>query len=224
MEITVLGTHRVSLKPERATLFLTAGFEGDNPEPVLEAASGLVARLTGEIRALRDAQPSPVTWHAVLPIRTRTWRPYNNQGKTVPPRHAASAELQVKFRDFDALARFVAAIGGREGLTIGRVEWALTEITRERIQAAVLAEAVANARARALTIARAAGASDVVAVEIADPGLLRGETGGGGAPMPVAAARMAAAAGSPPDAVEVSPEDVETQASVHARFISVAGA
>ena len=223
VEITVSGTHKMALKPERATVHFSAGFEDDEPGRVLALTTGLVTELTGEITELKGAQPSPVTWYAVLPVKTRSWRPYNNQGNILPMRYSAVAELHVKFADFQALSQYVSRIGGRPGVTLGWVEWALTEATKQNIQAKVLAGAVANARERALTIARAAGASDVVPLEVADPGLLRGLSGAGGGPVPVMAARKAADSGSggQPDFIQLAPEDIETQATVHARFDGV---
>lgn len=223
MEITVSGTHKMSLKPERATVHFSAGFEDDEPGRVLASTTRLVTELTGEITELKATPSSPITWYAVLPVKTRSWRPYNNQGAILPMRYAAVAELHVKFADFDALSRYVSRIGGRPGVTLGWVEWALTEATRQSFQAKVLAGAVANARERALTIARAAGASDVVPLEVADPGLLRGQPGAGGGPVPVKAARLAADPGNAaqPDHIQLAPEDIDLEATVHARFDGV---
>ncbi len=216
MDITVVGTHKFAGKPERGTLSLSAGFESDAKDEAMRTTTALVNQLHDEFQTLKAAHPSPVTWFAVLPIRTRSWRPYNDKGKIVPMRYAAAASLRVKFRDFKALAQFGGEIGGRSGVTLEGVEWTLTEATKARVEAEVLAGAVKRARERALVMAKAGGAGDVVAVEIADPGLMRDvvssvDGGYGGA-----TARTASSSGS--EDIQLVPEDVVVSATVHARF------
>jgi uncharacterized protein YggE len=220
MEITVAGTGSASLRPERATIHLTAGFEGPEPQGPMAATTDLVRRLSAELARLKGADPSPTTWSAVLPIRTRSWRPFSDKGTVPPPVHAASAQVQVKFRDVGALARFVDAWGGVDGVTIVGVRWTLTEATRQDEERRVLARAVEQARERARVIAAAAGAGDVRVVEVADPGLLGGDRHGTSAPSAVAGRPAAEAARAALAPVDLAPEDVELSAVVHARFVT----
>lgn len=216
MDITVAGTYRFAAKPERATLHLSAGFESDAKDEAMRSTTSLVNALHEELVAMKAADPSPITWFSVLPIRTRAWRPYNDKGKVVPMRYAATASLRVKFRDFQALAKLAGTLGGRPGVTLERVEWALTEITRAKAEAQVVAGAVKRARERAVVMAKAAGAAEVVAVEIADPGLMRdvvSTTDGGYGVV----AERSASSGNPDD-IQLVPEDVVISATVHARF------
>ena len=216
MDLTVVGTARASLPPERATLHLTLGHEGGDKAEVLRATTALVQSFGAYVDQLRSAQPSPTTWSAILPIRTRSWRPWSDKGQVLPLRHAASSDVQVKYRDFRALASSVDAWGGLAGVTVNRVEWALTEATRTTQEAEVLRRAVADARARALTMARAAGFDEVRWVELADPGLLRD---GGRAEAAVAApASYRSAKAESGDGADVVPEDIAWQVEVHARF------
>jgi uncharacterized protein YggE len=214
MEITVAGTGTASLRPERATVHLTAGFEGPEPQSAKERTAELVQRLAADVARLRAADPSPTTWSAVLPVRTFSWRPFSDKGNLTPLVHRALAEVRVKFRDVGALARFVDAWAGVDGITIAGVRWTLTEATRQAQERRVLTQAVEQARARALVIAAAAGAGDVRIVEVADPGLLAGDRRGTAPPSAVAARSGAADAG----AVDLAPEDIEISAVVHARF------
>lgn len=219
MDITVAGTHEYSVPPERATVHLAVEFEGAEPASVLTQTNVLVNELNTHLEQLRSGVVGSVTWHAVGAVGTRAWRPFNNQGNVLPMRHAAVTRVQAKFRDFEALARFTADWGARDGVRIDAVDWALTEARRTELDADVLAEAVADARRRAIVIARAAGAGDVEPVEIADPGLLSGVNGPPDIPRPMAHA-MRAAAGGPESSAVIVPEDVRGSATVHARFRS----
>jgi len=217
MEITVSGTGRSSLRPERATMHLTAGFESGDKAEAMSEATRVVNELSADLRRLKELDPSPTTWSAVLPIGTRSWRPWSDQGAILPMRHAASARLMVKFRDFPTLAGFADHWGGRPGVTLGHIEWTLTETRQKETERSVLAQAVEVARERAQVLATAAGAGEVRCLEVSDPGMLGHRTEG--EPMMLAASRSAYAkdAGGG-EGIEIAPEDVDIEATVHARF------
>jgi uncharacterized protein len=222
MEITVVGTDEYSVPPERGTARLDVGCEGGDLAEVVNASTRLVNALNDHLDQLRTGVTGFVTWHAVSPLGTRSWRPFNNQGNVLPMRHAANAHIQAKFRDFAALARFAADWGARDGVRLSHVEWTVTEQRRAELESAILAGAVRDARRRAVIIARAAGAEGVEVVEVADPGLLSGTRGQQSAgPLPPAAFRSAAGIESG-DAAAIVPEDVTGSATVHARFRTAA--
>ena len=222
MDITVIGTGRAALPPERATIHLTAGFEGADKAQVVRRTTDLVNALSAELTRLREHESRPTTWSAVLPIGTRSWRPWSDKGTVLPMRYAASSRVQVKFRDFRALSGFADAWGGLEGVTLGHVEWTLTEATRKETDERVRAEAVVDARERAQVYATAAGGGVVRCVQIADPGLL--SDGQADAPqvhaMSLRGAYKAMDAGGGEGGIEIAPEDVETTAVVNARFVA----
>lgn len=217
MQITVQGRATASFTPERATVHLTIGFDGSDKQRVLAEATALANEFGAAVEQLRAQPDSPITWSALLPVGTRSWRPYSDQGKVLPLRHSASCQAKVKFRDFQALSRFVDAWGGRDGIAIGYVEWTLTEARRVREEDATLARAVEEARRRAQTMATAAGAGEVTFVELSDPGLL-----GGGRESQQAYSAMAmrgkAMDSGGGEGVSLMPEDVELEANVQARF------
>lgn len=225
MDITVVGRKRASVPPERATLRLVAGFESGDKGDCLNRTTSLVGKLSAHIQALEGAGVSPITWYAVQPITTRSWRPYSDAGAVLPLRHAASAVVKVTFRDFHALAQFAHQVGGSAGVSLEHVEWSLAEATRDQLVGEVLGQAVADAADRALTIARATGATAVRPLEVADPGLLSGVAPGGpgrgeGAGM---ARAFAAVAPGPGEGIDLAPEDVVVEAEVHARFATTGG-
>lgn len=212
MHITVVGIGRFAQPPELGTLTVTAGFESADQGEALARTTELIAQLTERVRRLEAQDPSPITTCRVLPIQTQTWRPYADSGEVMPERHSASARMLVTFRDLAALSGFVDEVGGVAGVTLVGVDWSLTEATRDRTEAAVLAEAVARARSRATIVAHAAGALDVQFREIADPGLL----GAGPAQEQVFAAFAREARDEA--GIELAPEDIVTTATLHVRF------
>jgi uncharacterized protein YggE len=222
MEITVMGTGRAAQPPERATIHLSAGFEGGDQDEVLTRTTQLVNALVAEIARLKEHESEPTTWSAVLPIGTRSWRPWSDQGAVLPMRYAASSRIQVKFRDFRALSGFTDAWGRLDGVTLGGVEWTLTEQVRRDTERRVRVSAVEDARDRAQVYATAAGGGVVRCVQVADPGLLqdngRAMDLAGAAPRAMRAG--AAKYGGGDEGIEIAPEDVEIEAVVHARFIA----
>lgn len=225
MEITVVGHKRVSIRPERGTLHLRAGFESADKDEALSRTTDLVGTLSRRFQTWHAAPEAPITWYAVLPITTGSWRPHSQAGAVLPLRHLAAAAIRVKFRDFAALAQFGQQFGGSSGITMEHVEWALTEATRENLAAEVLGRAVEDARARALVLARAAGARDVQPAAIADPGLLSGigdgPLGGPGFHSGVAMrGALAHPQGGSSEGIDLAPEDVVVEASVHVRFLA----
>jgi len=217
MDLTVVGTARASLPPERGTLHLTLGHEGDDKAQVLQATTALVQSFSAYVEELRSAQPSPTTWSAILPVRTRSWRPWSDHGEVLPPRHGASADVRLTYHDFAALAGTVDAWGGLDGVTVHHVEWALTEATQATQEAEVLRRAVADAHSRAQAMATAAGQGEVRWVELADPGLLGGGTRLTGLET-FHHTSLRRGEEDTGEGADVSPEDIEWQVQVHARF------
>lgn len=221
MEITVIGTGRAAQAPERATIRLTVGFEGGDKDEVLTRTTQLVQAIHAEIARLKDHPSRPTTWSAVLPIGTRSWRPWSDKGTVLPVRYAASSRIRIKFRDFRALSGFADAWGRLDGVTLEGVDWSLTESVRQEAEHRVRVSAVEDARERAQAYATAAGGGDVRCVQVADPGLLQGQQQGvdmmvGGGPMAFRSA--SAKQDGAGEGIEIAPEDIELAASVHARF------
>ncbi len=159
-----------------------------------------------------------MTWWSAEQLRTWSTRPWNKDGVQLPLVHHASVGIEVKFRDFSALSRWVGQhVSSTDGFRVDRVEWALTSKRRTELQRQVRTRAVEDAVIRAQQYADALGLGRIRPVAIADAGMLgdnlRPEGGGGGI-----ALRSAAAPGGGPD-VELVPEDIEVSAAVDARFV-----
>jgi uncharacterized protein len=214
-EITVRGSFAAFEPPERGTVHATIASEGPAMEPVYGRVARDLEAVKASIAPLDDKENGPVTWWSADQVRTWSNRPWNKDGKQLPLVHHARVDLEVKFRDFSALSRWVGEhIANTEGLRVARVEWALTAKRREALEKDVRARAVLDAVTRAQQYADALGLGQIRPVAIADVGMLatRPESG------PRAAFMRAAAVGAVPD-VELVPEHIEVSAEVDARFV-----
>lgn len=214
MIITVVGEHRVARAPERAVVSLQLTIEAEDPAAAMEQLTAAASILHAELEELSRGDGAPVTWSSVQDPGTRSWRPWDGDGRQQPMRHEASLRARVRFRDVAVLGTQVARWGEREGWQVQAVAFELTAKTRAELEAAVLTGAVQDARRRADVVAAAAGAGEVRVLEVSDPGLL----GGAAEPVPNRPMMARAYAGAPDEGLTVTPEDVEVAATVHARF------
>ena len=187
-------------------------------EPVYDHVARDLEAVKTSVARLKDGDQGAVTWWSAEQLRTWSNRPRNQDGTRLPLVHHASVGVEVKFRDFTALSRWVGEhVSNTEGFRISRVEWALTSKRRNDLAQKARTRAVRNAATRAQQYADALGLGKVTPVAIADAGMLgagMNPDGGRG----VAHLRAGAtASGRGPD-VELVPEDIEVSAAVDARF------
>ena len=215
-EITVRGSFSAFERPERGTVHATIAYEG----PVMEPVYGRVARDLDAVKAsiapMDDKDNGAVTWWSADQLRTWSNRPWHKDGKQLPLIHHASVGLEVKFRDFSALSRWVGEhVEITEGFRVAHFEWALTAKRREALQKEVRTRAARDAVTRAQEYADALGLGQIRPVAIADAGMFgkRPENG------PSVAYLRASAVGGAPE-VELVPEHIEVSAEVDARFVA----
>jgi uncharacterized protein YggE len=219
--ITVRGTFSAFYPAERATVSLGVHHEGPEREPVFAATLASAEAVRASIDPLHDSQAGPVTWWSSASVQVWNERPWNNEGRQLPPVFHARADFSVKFGDFDALAAWIEAVAAIDGVSVGQVDWALTEARVTGVTAEVRSRAVKDAVAKASVFAQSIGLGSVTAIAIADPGML-GDQAQGGAPSVHDFARMSAkSAGFEHEpALSLKPEDIEVAATVDARFIA----
>jgi uncharacterized protein len=217
-EITVRGTFSTFQAPERATVHATIAFEGPSMQPVYDRVAGDLESLKATVIPLKTGDHGPVTWWSAQQLRTWSNRPWNSDGVQLPLVHHASVGLEVKFRDFASLSRWVGNhVANTEGFRVSRIEWALTSKRRRELQRQVRTRAVEDAVVKAREYAEALGLGEIRPIAIADAGMLgsnlRPESGAGPTYMRVGA--------SPGDAadIELIPEHIEVSAAVDARFV-----
>jgi uncharacterized protein len=223
-EFTVRGSYAAYQRPERGTVMVTLGFEGPAMQPVYERVVRDVEAVKASVAELHDPQQGPVTWWSTKHVRTWANRPWNQDGKQLPLVHHASVGIEVKFRDFAALTRWVGHhVTNTAGFSLDGVVWALTEARRKEMERTVRTRAVEDAARRAQEYADALGLGPVRPVGVADAGMLgqglHPSSGGGMEFM-----RVAGAAKDSGGELELSPEDIEVAAAVDARFVAESAA
>ncbi|MBB5633922.1 hypothetical protein BKA04_002145 [Cryobacterium mesophilum] len=220
--ITVQGQHSAFHPAERATVHIAIHFDGPSREPVFAAVNAAAEDVRGRVTALHDGKKGPVTWWSSDSVQVWGDRPWNQEGKQLPVVFHARIGFSAKFSDFDALARFLEDLAARDGVTIGSIEWALTEARKTSVTTEVRSRAVRDAVDKATVYAQSIGLGSVRAVAIADPGMLGDQVGASGGGMQFASssrAFKAMDAGGSPE-LSLKPEDIEIAAVVDARFVA----
>jgi uncharacterized protein YggE len=220
--ITVQGQHSAFHPAERATVRIAIHFDGPRREPVFAAANAAAEDVRGRITALHDGTKGPITWWSSESVQVWGDRPWNQEGKQLPIVYHARIGFSAKFSDFDALARFLEELAARDGVTIGSIEWALTEAKKTSVTTEVRSRAVKDAVDKATVYAQSIGLRSVRAIAIADPGMLGDQVGASGGGMQFASAsrqfKAMDASGNPE--LSLKPEDIEIAAVVDARFVA----
>lgn len=214
MRVSVNGSAKANVRPERATAHITVSCESASKEKVVAAVTELTNQVVHHITMLEQTDPSPITGYSVLPLSTSSWRPTSSKGQVKAPIFRASSDLQVTFHDFVALSDAIHRWSENEEVSVRQVSWALTDDTKERTEKEVLQQAVHQAKNRAQIIAESAGLQSIQFVEISDPGLMHGT--------PDVAMRYGAMTTLHGDddvtTIELAPEDVTIAATIEARF------
>lgn len=218
--ITVQGTHTAWYDAERATLEVSAAFDGPKRDDVFAQATAAAADVTGIITPLFDEKAGPVTWWSSDRVNVWSDRPWNNEGKRLPLVYHATIGIRAKFSDFETLTRVIELLAIREGISIGAIGWDLTDERRIAVTDDVRRAAVEDAIQKAATYAAAAGVGAPSVIAVADPGMLGDGSGGGVGPAPFErmafkAQAMDAGGGAP---LTLSPEKIQVSSSVDVRF------
>jgi uncharacterized protein YggE len=208
IQISVRGTHSVTLPPQQATVYASVSADGPAPGPVMQLVAATLAEVSATLQTRHDPAVGTVMRYAVEQIRTGAHRPYNQDGRQLPLVHTASATVTATFTDFDDLAAWIEHTAGLDGVGVNHIEWALTDDRRIAVERETRRQAVWDARQRAQDFADALDLDPVLVRSISDPGV-------GGPPQPKV--MMARAMAGEPE-IALRPEDVEVTAQVEATF------
>lgn len=136
------------LRAERATIRLRISARSENSKAdAYDAVSAVHNRLEREAREFRRGDDAPATWHHASAPTSAVYKevdPKNDKRRVTV--FTASSSIAVKFRDFEKLADWLAALADEQLVTSGAPEWTLTERTRKDNESAVRTQAVRNAR------------------------------------------------------------------------------
>ena len=221
--ITVQGEYSAWYPAERATVSASVHADGAKRDAVFTRAIDASDALRGLIEGVHDKEKGPITWWSSDSVRVWSERPWNNDGKQLPLVYHAAVDFTAKFKDFEALSRWVEAAAAIESVTVGSISWDLTDATRTRATVEVRSRAVKDAVAKASVYAQSIGLGSVKAIALADPGMLGDPSGGaGGGPQPVFArgAMKAQYDSSGGAQLALKPEEIAVASVVDARFIA----
>ena len=212
LEVNVRGRARRRYPAERATVSLTAAIEGTDRDTVYRRAVELQEPLIADLKALH---PDAVSHWSSDQLRVFSFRPYSEKGKR-PLMYRVAIKVEAEFTDFEKLSTFLDHWAAQDGVEVGGTDWDVSEDNRLAYEAALRADAVADATAKAQAYATAAGRGAVIAVQLADPGMLTDDR-------PMARPMMARMADAPmpaPQALELRPDDIVLEVAVDARFLA----
>jgi uncharacterized protein YggE len=211
--ITVRGEQERRVAPERAVLQLSVRADGPDRGPVVDRVNAATAPIRDGLEA--HQRSGEVTEWSSGRVSVWSERPWNNEGRQLPPVHHASADFSATFADFTALSWWLGETADADEVQVTAITWDLTPATRATVERDVASDAVRVAVTRAEAYAEAIGRSDIEPTEIADLGLLAGR------PESAASApkmmRMAAMDAAGP-ALALQPADIVVSAAVEARF------
>lgn len=217
--ITVRGQHSAWFDAERAIVTISVNFDGPARDAVFASATTAADAVTETIASLHDSEVGPITWWSADSVRVWSQRPWNDQGAQLDPVHYAALDLTAKFSNFTALSGWIEKVVEIPGVSVGGIQWSLTEGRITAVTAEVRSRAVKDAVAKASIYAQSIGLGTVSATAVADPGML----GDGASPQPGFEPRMAMKSmdsmggGSP---LALKPQQIEVSTSVDARFVA----
>lgn len=212
VEISVRGSHTVTLPPEQGTVHAALSAEGPSAEPVFAAVAATLGVVKDTLESRHHRKRGPITRYAIDQIRMSAHRPFTQDGTQLPLVHTAAVSITATFTDFVALADWAGLSAGVDGVSIAYIDWALTECNRLKVGRTTRQQAVRDAQRRAQDYADALDLGPVVVRSISDPGVA-----GPVQRKIVMASAMAAPAGEPVG-FALRPEDVEISAEVEATF------
>ncbi len=170
LDITVRGSAEQHYQAERAIVSLAAAVEGSDRKQVFQDAVAIHDPLTSQLREL-------VGLRAVGPwssdqVRVFSHHPWDAEGKRGAMVHVARVQVGAEFTDFERLSGFLDFWSGTEGVEVVGIAWDVGVKSRRAYEAEVRKAAVDDAVAKAQAYANAVRRGKVVAVQLADPGML----------------------------------------------------
>lgn len=217
--ITVQGQHTEQYVAEQADVQLSVSFDGPKRSDVFDKANTAAEKLRQTINSFFDEETGPVIRWSSDGVNVWGARPWNNEGKQLAVVYHAVIAFNARFNDFDALAKFVEDCASSDGVTVGNLNWSLTDHNLKAAMDEVRVHAVEDAVAKALSYAKALGLSTIMATAIADRGMLGDQSNfapSGGYELASARSFKSTDMGTPE--LSLKPEEIQVSAVVDARF------
>nr|MCW2728666.1 hypothetical protein [Aeromicrobium sp.] len=214
LDITVRGCAEQHHPAERAIISMAVAVEGPAKQEVFSRALAIEEPLSAELGDLED-RDAVRSW-SVSQVRVFSRRPWDGdadhgRGSTL---HVAQVEVLAEFTDFELLSSFVDHWSGAEGVEINGIRWDVSAKNRSIHETEVRRSAVDDAIAKAQIYASAVRRGKVVAVQIADPGMLDGVHDAPPAPYLVHSAEETGRG------LTITPEEIVIRVEVDAKFVA----
>jgi uncharacterized protein YggE len=179
--ISVRAESQRIVAPDRASIYVTVLARGDTKRAAYSDVTRSLGVVTAELAELGGegltalTTRAPLTW-SIQSIHTSEEGFFDQTSGAKRPtgRHQASANLLINVRDFELLGRVEGIVTGHDVVNIGSVHWFVDEDNPARPQ--VRADAIRTALHKGQDYASALGGSIVSVEQIADAGLLGGDT------------------------------------------------
>ena len=115
----------------------------------------------------------PVSSYTAKQIQVWSRRPWNKDGEVLPLQYHSSITFVVEFNDFIKLASWIDDIAEVEGVSVNRISWDLTKVTREQLLTNSRQAAVQKTMQKAKDYALGLGVNITQVLEIADEGMIK---------------------------------------------------
>lgn len=164
MIISVIGSHSISVQPDRAVVHFTVSSQEVDSDPA-PAVRARAASLADELHDLVTS--GQALRHTVDALRTSSWRQTDPQGQTTGTAREASVRLSITFADFAELESLTNR-DWDELVNLEHISWQLSDELRRSKRDEVIAAAIADAKARARSMADACGLGGLELVQLGD--------------------------------------------------------
>jgi uncharacterized protein YggE len=213
LDITVRGSAEQHHPAERAALSLAASIEGPDKAAAFAEAVAIQEPMAAHLKELVELH-AVTTWSSGQ-VRVLSHRPWDADGRRGAAVHVARVNVRAEFTDFEQLSGFLDHWSGVDGVEVEGIVWDVSAKNRRAREAEVRKAAVDDAVSKAQSYADALRRDKVVAVEIADPGMLSAP----GEVLPSVAGKTASRLADGGDSgIDLSPEEIVIRVEVDARF------
>ncbi|MET0884857.1 MAG: SIMPL domain-containing protein [Mycetocola sp.] len=209
VRISVHGEGHAQSPAERATVSLAVGFDGGDRRSVRDRSAATLAVCIESIAVMHDPAAGPVVDWAADDVQVWAERPWNSEGAQLPLVYHSRAQLTATFSDVRRLSVWLEDAASQDGVSVGGITWAVTDLTKRELEARAQRDAVAHAVDKASVYAASLGLSGCTPVELSEPTVAY--------PFPGREdARMFAMAASAP--VDLAPAPVRIDVAIDVRF------
>lgn len=209
--ISVRGEASVEVAPERATVNVVIDVDGAERAEVQQRGADARAECIASARALHSATAGPITEWSAGQLQAWSSRPWNADGAQLPLVFHSRSTVTATFSDLEAVGAWTDAVSENDGVTLAGIDWSITDLTQQELEARCQRDAVANAVAKASVYASALGLGDVRPIAITEPATLSD------GPLEFGSMSKIAMASAGPS-TEFTPELLRIVVQVNARF------